>query len=242
MLPQQTLLFAKTSSTAETVSATQSIFMRNEMVDARGGGDKMFYRDVLIEDNVILNSHTHGITVGETHGLVIRNNTLLQNASSGTGRLMHMPTINIKAASTGVEVINNIVPRLALKSSSNATVENNLIVQSNSPGSENYYGRLFVDPMAGGSATLADLMAVPNGIIDHMGVGSSLTRFSTKSDAPTGSYNSATPVPLPAALPLFGSALAAIGNLPLVETTATCLRFRRARSAGFVGGIASSSR
>ena len=169
---------------------TQSIFMRNELVDQGLAGDEMFYRNIVIENNVIHNAHTHGITVGETHGLIIQNNTILHNLGSGGAGSVYVPTINLKTTSTDVEVKNNIVPRLSLQSSGNATIENNLIVQ--------------LDPLADGSATLADLMGVPNGIIDQMGVGSSLTRFPTKSD-------DVTPVPLPAALPLFGSALAAMG-------------------------------
>ena len=35
---------------------TQSIFMRNEMVDTGGAGDAMFYQNILIEDNVIYNA------------------------------------------------------------------------------------------------------------------------------------------------------------------------------------------
>lgn len=48
----------------------QSIFMRNEKVDTQDPGPEMFYRDIVIEENVILNAHQHGITVGETDGLI----------------------------------------------------------------------------------------------------------------------------------------------------------------------------
>ena len=58
---------------------TRSIFMRNEMVDLGLAGDEMFYQNILIENNVIYNAHAHGITVGETDGLTIRNNTILYN-------------------------------------------------------------------------------------------------------------------------------------------------------------------
>ena len=57
-------------------SYTQTIFMRNELVDTGRAGEEMFYQNVLIENNTIINHHTHGITVGETNGLVIQNNTL----------------------------------------------------------------------------------------------------------------------------------------------------------------------
>ena len=56
---------------------TQSIFMRNEEVDNGRAGYEMYYRDITIEDNVIVNGHRHGISVGETDGLVIRGNSVL---------------------------------------------------------------------------------------------------------------------------------------------------------------------
>ena len=58
-------------------SHTQSIFMRNELVDTGRAGQEMYYKNVLIEDNIIKNHHLHGVTVGETNGLVIQNNTLI---------------------------------------------------------------------------------------------------------------------------------------------------------------------
>ena len=165
---------------------SQSIFMRNEMVDTGAAGDAMFYRNILIEDNVIHNAHVHGITVGETHGLTIRNNTILQNADSGNTGLVDVPTINVAAASTGVTVTNNILPRLPSIGSAGALVTNNLIVQSDFPDGANYVGDLFVDALAGVNATLADLQAIPGGILQQLGVGSSLTDFSTQPAAPIG--------------------------------------------------------
>ena len=73
---------------------TQSIFMRNEMVDLGLAGTEMLYRNILIENNVIYNAHAHGITVGETDGLTIRNNTILYNATMSDGSTVHVPTIN----------------------------------------------------------------------------------------------------------------------------------------------------
>ena len=57
---------------------TQSILMGNEVVKAGTAGAEMFYQNVVIENNTIYNSHLHGITVAETNGLVIANNTVVQ--------------------------------------------------------------------------------------------------------------------------------------------------------------------
>ena len=166
---------------------TQSIFMRNEAVDSQGAGYEMFYQNILIENNVIYNAHTHGITVGETDGLIIRNNTILHNADSADGGAVYIPTIHLADASLNVVVADNIAPALTFQSNANRLVENNLAVQRDNPNGANYYGDLFVNALANSAATLADLMAVPGGIIDQLNVGSSLTQPSADpaNSAPT---------------------------------------------------------
>ena len=71
----------------------------------------MFYRNILIEDNVIINAHLHGITIGETIGLTIRRNTLAQNPLSAGGpadERTWYPAIRIADASQDVVVEGNI--------------------------------------------------------------------------------------------------------------------------------------
>jgi hypothetical protein len=67
---------------------TQSIFMRNEEVDQGRSGREMFYRNVTIEGNVIVNAHLHGVSIGEVDGLIISKNTILHNARSVKMRVM----------------------------------------------------------------------------------------------------------------------------------------------------------
>ncbi|GHA47710.1 hypothetical protein GCM10008927_10790 [Amylibacter ulvae] len=72
-------------------SWTESIFIHNERVTNEGAGQSMYYQNFLIENNTIYNAHYHGITVGATDGLTIRNNTVLQavgdpNATGNPGR------------------------------------------------------------------------------------------------------------------------------------------------------------
>jgi parallel beta-helix repeat protein len=167
-------------------SGTQSIFMRNEEVDTGRAGLEMFYQNILIEDNVIHNSHTHGITVGETAGLTVRNNTILHNRDSGDDGQVNVPTINLKDTSLDVLIAGNIVPRLGIESGFDRVVENNLVVQSDNPAGDHYVGDLFVNGLAGSLATLDDLRALPDGLIEQLAVGSSLTRFDTTPEDATG--------------------------------------------------------
>ena len=162
------------------------------MVDTGRAGDEMFYRDITIEDNVIYNAHAHGISVGETHRLTIKNNTVLHNRATGDDKLVHVPRIVLLSnGSTNVLVANNIVsmagyPKLTLPTDANANVQNNLIAQRDRPGEPNYYGRLFVNALADGEATLADLRAMPGGLVEQMKVGSTLSRFPERPSTPTG--------------------------------------------------------
>ncbi len=88
----------------------QTIFMRNEEVDQGRAGMEMYYRDVVIRNNTIRNNHTHGITVGETTGLVVDRNTVVpartkeQMNNASTWR----PQINLTARSLNVAVTDNI--------------------------------------------------------------------------------------------------------------------------------------
>ena len=111
-------------------SATQSIFIWNEKVSDQGAGTGMYYQNILIEDNVIKNSDYHGITVAEAIGVVITNNTLLQNSDATSST--YIPGINVADAALDVTVSYNIVPRLNVDSD-DATIEANLIVQRSDP-------------------------------------------------------------------------------------------------------------
>lgn len=112
---------------------TQSIFMRNERADKVDGADRsLYYKDILIENNLIINAHAHGITVGETIGLEIRRNTLLQNLQSAGGnptRPLWQPQIRVSEQSEDVTISNNITHDLVGYTSQGTwNVTDNLIV------------------------------------------------------------------------------------------------------------------
>lgn len=101
-------------------SWTESIFIRNELVDQGQAGQSMYYKNIVIENNTISNNHTHGITVGETDGLIVRNNILISaqlNASEASNALyiqqfgatngIMVPQIHLNPASDNVTVTGN---------------------------------------------------------------------------------------------------------------------------------------
>ena len=154
---------------------THSIFMRNEEVDRGKAGDEMFYQNILIEDNVIHNSHSHGISVGASNGLIIRNNTLVHNTEVDASEPAAVPRINAFWESYGVEVYGNIVPGEVKVDSSTGKAFDNLVTQATKPGDPNYVQNVFVDALGGRLTSVEDLQVLPGSAGD--GVGAELSRF-----------------------------------------------------------------
>ena len=151
-------------------SEAQSIFMRNEAVDSQNGGDAMFYRNVLIEQNVITNAHLHGISVGETHGLTIRDNTIIQSVGDtdfDKGDGVRIPRINVAKDSTGVVITDNISGGIP-SAKDGWTVSGNVVVQDHSPGVANHHNEVFVDSSL---ATGQNPILRPGGLADLAGAG-----------------------------------------------------------------------
>ena len=179
---------------------TQSIFMRNEAVDGEGGaGKEMFYRNILIENNTIYNGHLHGITVGETDGLTIVNNTLLHNPDAGDGGNVSRPRINVVDDALNVRITKNIAENV--NASSGAF--DNLRVQNRNPDADNYYGKLFIDALSGGDSDLAELKGLAGGIVKKGGYGSSLTDrdYGPNAGPKVGSKPEPNPEPTPEPTP-----------------------------------------
>ncbi|PIB26769.1 hypothetical protein BFP76_10980 [Amylibacter kogurei] len=126
-------------------SWTQSLFIYNERVSNDGAGANMFYKNFVIEDNVIYNYHLHGITVGPTNGLTIRNNTVLR--ANGNPRAegnaeqqgdVTVPIILVYDGSKNVTVTGNLANDVqGFKGQSGWRFDNNITI------SPNGYGKYF---------------------------------------------------------------------------------------------------
>lgn len=159
---------------------TQSIFMRNDMVDRGLAGDEMFYRNILIEENVILNAHLHGITVGETDGLIIRNNTVVRNATSEGPRdnpNLYVPQIRVGEASRDVTVARNVVSRIVGHTGQAGwQVTDNLFVQDRTRLEAGFYGLIFSPLALEDPRRIDGFVPLPGGPLDGAGIGA--TRLS----------------------------------------------------------------
>ena len=123
---------------------TQSIFMTYDSDELGLANTAMFYQNVLIENNVIINGHLHGITIEETVGLTIRNNTILhadgRNVDGADGSV-EIPRINTIGTSTGVFIERNVTGASTFPGG--FTVTDNVTVQDQDALGANYYGNMF---------------------------------------------------------------------------------------------------
>lgn len=149
---------------------SQSLFLNNRAVQ-NGAGEDMFYRDFLIEDNVIINGQVNGIVIGATDGLIVRNNTVL-HASPLDGDTTTAPVIKISEDSTNVVIADNVTGGLrGPEGQADWMVTGNVIVQNDSPALENYYGDLFIDPTGHLGGNPSKLMLLPDSPLALSGAG-----------------------------------------------------------------------
>jgi len=160
-------------------NSTQSIFMRNDLVDRGLAGREMFYRDVLIEENVIINGHVHGITLGEADGVVIRRNTLLRNPLAAEGeqrtKKVRIPKINLKEDSLRVTIEGNLAAGYP-EARDGWIVRDNLEVQDITPTRPGYYHTLFAAALTGDPQVLDSFAYLPGSLADQPQLGSAVLR------------------------------------------------------------------
>lgn len=157
---------------------TQSIFMRNEEVDTGRAGDEMFYRNIQITKNLIINAHTHGITVGETKGLVVANNTLVRNSAAAGKKksyTLSTPSIRITPRAQDVQILRNVAGGYkGPEDQADWTVAQNIQVQDRARMETGHYSRVFVghDPQ-----DPASFVPRAGGPLDGTGIGAPVFRM-----------------------------------------------------------------
>jgi Ca2+-binding RTX toxin-like protein len=145
------------------------------------------FNNVDISDNVILNGNMQGISLENVTGGTINNNTLLQS----TGGLRDGPTVILTDGTKDISIHDNILSQPVTFTdtagpASTTTQGNNLVVQIHDPSAAGYVGNLFVNALVSGTPTLADLQGLPNGLVQKLGVGSSLTEYHPSAIAGSG--------------------------------------------------------
>jgi hypothetical protein len=160
--------------------ATQSIFMRNDMVDRGLAGEEMYYRNVSITNNLIVNGHTNGLIVGATIGLEISGNSVLHADGAfpdGGDASNRIPRIAVSPLSTDVTIAQNATSSIGgYSGQADWTVESNALVQDQNAFAPGWYGDVFIasslDPRANGEHRY---IVKPGGLLDTLLAGSPLS-------------------------------------------------------------------
>ncbi|TMV82378.1 PKD domain-containing protein, partial [Thioclava sp. BHET1] len=173
-------------------SFTQTIFLRNELVDQKQAGAEMYYRNIRIVGNTIYNNHRHAITVGETNRLQIAHNSVLEvpdrsatAPARGDDPASYRPTINVAPDSHNVAITQNA--SLAITGYSEQPdwrLSGNVIVQDRAPNLPGYYGHVFVSSTLRPEAANHSYIARLDGPLGRGLAGAP----ATLQPAPTGRY------------------------------------------------------
>ena len=163
-------------------SFTQSIFMRNELVDRGTAGYEMFYRDILIENNVIYNAHLNAISVGAADGLTIRNNSVLQAKGDGVGinlnQGVNIPRINVAPSSFDVTVEKNVTSDVfGERSGIGWSVKDNVFVQNNNANKPGFYADVFISTSLDPKGGVHSYIVRPGSLIDTLNAGADRLQF-----------------------------------------------------------------
>lgn len=164
----------------------QAVFLSNNAA-RDGGGPATFYRDFLIEDNLIINSHRNSLAVGQIDGLELRNNTVLHaDPVAGATGDSNRPFISVNSDSRNVTITDNVTTGLSGPSGqADWTVSGNITVQKNAPGAANHYSAHFIDPTGDFALDLAKLTVRPDSVIAEKGIGASILLYNEVSESLT---------------------------------------------------------
>jgi hypothetical protein len=168
----------------------QNIFINAERFRAQPSETEKQNQNIYVAHNYIFGAHLHGVTIGESDGIWVQNNTLVHDirtiiGSGGTFAATWKPTVLVSTTSSNGVVSGNIAFAVTLQGT-DITGTNNQLAQREDDQAANYYGDLFVDFEAN---TLAGFAAIPSGSIYTNGQGAFRTR---PLDPPVG-----IPDPLP---------------------------------------------
>ena len=85
---------------------SHGIFMGNGLADDTGSVST-FYQDVTIKNNTVVSGQVSGIAVGQTNGLIIQDNIVLQDPDRYSTDDIRTPVIRVQKDSTGVNISDN---------------------------------------------------------------------------------------------------------------------------------------
>ncbi len=87
---------------------SHGIYLSNGLANSTGNRST-FFQDVTIEGNTVLSGAVTAVSVGQTVGLTVQDNIVLQDTAFPSDRMGHIPAIRVDQAATDVSITDNIV-------------------------------------------------------------------------------------------------------------------------------------
>ncbi len=135
-----------------------------------------WHQNVLIENNVIYNAHTHGISLNLTDGLTIRDNSLIAVDRAQTGGIS-IPKILVSPESKAVIIENNITPAVGgRQGQADWSVQNNAFIQNTDASGPGYYDNQFIYHATAQADGINQFEIAVGSMVDQLNAGSSLNK------------------------------------------------------------------
>ena len=111
-------------NTLDSSDHRHGVFIFNELYRDGNTSDSVRHENILIEDNYIHTTNTHGITVTHADGVTVRNNTVVLNDERGFDQV---PLINVSLRSRNVDITGNTVESVQGESDGTWNVSGNIV-------------------------------------------------------------------------------------------------------------------
>ncbi|WP_138935597.1 right-handed parallel beta-helix repeat-containing protein [Roseovarius arcticus] len=153
---------------------TQTIWAGRDRASANDPTN--WHRNILIENNLIYNAHTHGISINLAEGLSVRRNSLIRVRRSNTKNIS-IPKIRVSKDSRYVVIEQNVVGAIGgYEGQQNWVVLNNAIIQDTSPNSAGFYDRQFIYSSTSPANGYNDYSVRLGSSVDRLNAGARLLR------------------------------------------------------------------
>ncbi|WP_209507424.1 MULTISPECIES: right-handed parallel beta-helix repeat-containing protein [unclassified Ruegeria] len=135
-----------------------------------------WHTNLLIENNVIYNAHSHGISIHLANGLSIRRNSVIRVRRRNSENIS-IPKIRVSKNSQNVVIEQNAVAAInGFHGQRNWFVQNNAIIQDTSSTSQGFYDREFIYYATGPANGHNEYGVRPGSQIDRLNAGSTLVK------------------------------------------------------------------
>ncbi|NOE35819.1 right-handed parallel beta-helix repeat-containing protein [Ruegeria sp. HKCCD7318] len=153
---------------------TQTIWAGRDRADPKNPTN--WHTNLLIENNVIYNAHSHGISINLANGLSIRRNSVIR-VRRGNSKNISIPKIRVSQNSQNVVIEQNAVASInGYHGQRDWVILNNAAIQDVSRGAPGFYDSEFIYYATGPANGRHEYGVRPGSQIDRLNAGSTLVK------------------------------------------------------------------